>query len=140
MSSIHLNLQDFFIKPNLQPSRFKIDETFHNLPSELFHFTLQTVDSSTMLVLCKYHIWFMIDPCVCLCLMIVALLNISTIVSMIIVSSNFYNFSFCLKIPASGWLLVGFADIAVTNSDMSLFRNCKNIKKLDGLIPNDPRY
>ena len=82
----------------------------------------------------------MIDPCVCLCLMIVALLNISTIVSMIIVSSNFYNFSFCLKIPASGWLLVGFADIAVTNSDMSLFRNCKNIKKLDGLIPNDPRY
>ena len=82
----------------------------------------------------------MIDPCVCLCLMIVALLNISTIVSMIIVSSNFYNFSFCLKIPASGWLLVGFADIAVTNSDMSLFRNCKNIKKLDGLIPNDPQY
>ena len=33
-----------------------------------------------------------------------------------------------------------FADIAVSSSDMSLFRNCKNSKKCDGLIPNDPQY
>ena len=37
-----------------------------------------------------------------------------------------------------GWP-VCFADIAVSSSDMSLFRNCKNSKKCDGLIPNDPQ-
>ena len=56
----------------------------------------------------------------------------------VVFPNDSYNFSFCLKIPVSGWLEC-FADIAVSTSDMSLFRNCKNSKKCDGLIPNDPQ-
>ena len=57
----------------------------------------------------------------------------------VVFPNDSYNFSFCLKIRVSGWLEC-FADIAVSTSDMSLFRNCKNRKKRDGLIPNDPQY
>ena len=57
--------------------------------------------------------------------------------------SNFYKLTFCLAyIPTPGWFegSAPVSDIAVSNSDMSLFRNCKNAKKYDGLIPNDPSY
>ena len=57
----------------------------------------------------------------------------------VVFPNDLNKFSFCHKIPVSGWLAC-FADIAVSTSDMSLFCNRKNRKKSDGLIPNDPQY